>query len=287
MKRSHCNFFYLPSGRAFHRPDCPAILYSSVPPSGTVYFTACEKTGRTPCKICRPKPDDAASHKRRKSAECLPQARLAPAEIQLQLTRAELQAMKRHRQASRERARLDLSSMTERQRADALTLTATRFAFWAAPGYSNFHTRNCVKLNGVENVRGFARYEDALRAGFSPCRHCRPSAKQDAVLSIPIYNQTRSGERIEDVLSLCRAKGFQYSLEKNELQIETRVGRWFVNIRKRPVFVEHQHLDVSVNKKSSVHWQPRMFLSLRDAVEYISRHDEQPSVEKPAPEENE
>ena len=194
--------------------------------------------------------------------------------------------MKRHQQASQERAKLDLSNMTEQQRTDSITLTATRFAFWAVPGYSTFHTRNCIKLNGMENIRGFARYGDAVHAGFSPCRHCKPSAKQDAILSIPIYNQARNGEKIEDIISLCEAKGYTCSLTKNELLIETQAGRWRVDIKKRPIFIEHQHTDGSIKGESSIHWQPRMFLSLQDVVAYITKHDAKLVSETSDPEEN-
>lgn len=100
-----------------------------------------------------------------------------------------------------------------------------------------------------------------------------PSAKQDAILSIPIYNQTRDGEKIEDIISLCEAKGYACSLNNDELLIETQAGCWRVDIKKRPIFIEHQHTDGSIKGGSSVHWQPRMFLSLQDVVAYISKHD--------------
>lgn len=279
IKRSQCNYFYLPSGRAFHKPDCRIILHSSVPPSGTVYFKTCEKTGRTPCRICCPEPNSDPTPEQLQAEERI----LIPLQT---LTNVEMQAIKRHRQASRERAKLDLSNMTEQQRTDSITLTATRFAFWAAPGYQTFHTRNCIKLNGMKNIRGFARYGDAVHAGFSPCRHCRPSAKQDAILSIPIYNQARAGEKIEDIISLCEAKGYACSLDKNELLIETQAGRWLVDIRKRPIFIEHQHTDGSIKGKSKIHWQPRMFLSLQDVVAYITKHDAKLVSKNNDPEEN-
>jgi len=42
---------------------------------------------------------------------------------------------------------------------------------------------------------------------------------------------------------------------------------------KRPVFVEHQHKEISGNRPSALHWQHRMFLSLTDLVLYIEKHD--------------
>ena len=135
----------------------------------------------------------------------------------------------------------------------------------------------------MENIRGFARYGDAIHAGFRPCRLCKPSAKQDAILSIPIYSQAHDGEKIEDLISLCEANGYTCSLNRNELLIETPVGRWRVDIKKRPIFVEHQHTVGSIKGESSIHWQPRMFLSLRDVIAYITKHDANLASENPSP----
>lgn len=187
--------------------------------------------------------------------------------------------MKRYQQASRERTNLDWNNMTEQERADAITLSATRFVFRAVPGYRTFHTRQCGKLNGLTGIRGFARYEEAIRAGFQPCRQYRPSHRQDALLSIPIYNQARENEQVSDIMALCEAQGFQCTLEENTLLIETKAGRWRFDVLKRPIFVEHQHTEGSIKGPSSIHWQPRMFLSLQDVVAYIVRHDAKLTVE--------
>ena len=93
------------------------------------------------------------------------------------------------------------------------------------------------------------------------------------ILSIPIYNQSRDGERLEDIIALCEAHGYTCSVNKKELIIETPAGRWIVNITKRPIFIEHQHTAGSVKGQSSLHWQPRMFLALHDVVSYIAKHD--------------
>ena len=105
IKRSRCNYFYLPSGRAFHKPDCRMILYSSVPPSGTIYFRTCAQTGRTPCKICRPEPNSDPTPEQIQEEETIQITQQA-------LTGAGLQAIKRHQQAYRERARLCSSVLT-------------------------------------------------------------------------------------------------------------------------------------------------------------------------------
>jgi len=266
IQRSNCNYFYLPSGRMFHRPDCRVILYSDVLPAGTVYYKTCEKTGRKPCKICCPEPNDDPTPEQLKEEDRIITKKQS-------LTNSEKQAMKRYQQASKERAGMNLSEMTDQERSDSITLTATRFAFWAVNGYSTFHTRNCPKLNNLTGIRGFARYGDAVHAGFQPCRHCKPSPKQDAIVSIPIYNQSRQSEKVDDIISLCQAHGFQCSLNKQELTIETPAGRWIVDIVKRPIFIQHQHTDGSIKGESQLHWQPRMFLSLKDVVLYIEKHD--------------
>ena len=52
------------------------------------------------------------------------------------------------------------------------------------------------------------------------------------------------------------------------------------------IFIEHQHTDGSVKGESSIHWQPRMYLSLRDVVTYITKHDEKLVAEHIVSEEN-
>lgn len=302
MKRSECHFFFLPTGRAFHKPTCCLIQNAIDPPRGVMYYHTAVAAGYSPCKRCKPTPDETHSQtsqssvqgptkqertdnhffpgakpgKRKKSIYGQPldtTAPLKPSIRNISLTWAEQQAIKRYEQASKERRTKKEMAMDSQESADFYTLTATRYAFWAAQGYSNFHKRNCARLNGLKDLKGFARFSDAVRAGYQPCRHCRPTEKDDAVLSIPLYNQIRNEETIDDIIVLCREKGYQCAYDHPEMIIETPVGRWIVNVVKRPVFVEHQHKELSTSGPSALHWQHRMFLSLTDVVLYIEKHD--------------
>ncbi len=169
INHSHCNYFYLPTGRTFHRPDYRIVLHFQSQPKGILYYETYEAKGKVPCKICRSEPVKLSTYEQL-VIKAQPQAEQQTPPAQNTLTAAEMQAVKRHQQASRERSRLDTVHMTKQQRLDSLTLTATRFAFWTVPGYRTFHTRNCIKLKGMENIQGFARFTDAVHAGFSPCR---------------------------------------------------------------------------------------------------------------------
>ena len=55
------------------------------------------------------------------------------------------------------------------------TLTQPGYGFFAARGYQNFHTRNCSRLVGKSNIRGFDTFSHACRAGYTPCKYCKPS----------------------------------------------------------------------------------------------------------------
>lgn len=273
MKRSHCSYFYLENGQAFHRSTCRFIQHALIPPIGTVYYEKCEKAGKKPCRICKPVPDEAQTkNKKEKTKE---QKNRNEQTIQKRaLTSAERQAVKRHQQASRERAQMKMAQMNEQERRDALTLTATRYAFWAATGYSTFHVRNCPKLNGVSAIKGFARYSEAIHAGYLPCRNCKPSPKNDAVVSIPIYNKERGMESVEDIMAYCEGVGMRCSYQAPILIVETKGGHWQIDTQKRPILVKHKHIGESAKPNSTLHWQPRMFLSLIDVVGYILQHDE-------------
>ena len=266
--RSQCNLFFTSSGKAYHRPTCHILLRSSTPPIGTMYSNACEKAGYVPCKVCRPD----VVEKKPKSKPAHGQVSGKPTKKRA-ITQTEKNAMTRFQKASEERKKTDTSSMSEQEYRDFITFTSTRYAFWAGKGYGTFHVRNCPKVVGLTDVRGFARYGDAIHAGFQPCRRCKPSAKQDAILSIPMGNQVRDNENLDEIIAMCVQKGFKCTYHEPELTIETPAGRWIVDVEKRPILIEHQHIDKEAQEQSAIHWQPRIFLSLRDVVNYISRHD--------------
>lgn len=276
IRRSRCSYFYLENGRAFHRPTCRFIQCASVPPIGTATYEKCAKKGKTPCRLCRPLPEDAQPKGQKKKALASPSGEPIQQTLQKRaLNEGERQAIKRYRQASEERERLKPRKMQGQARSDAFTLTATRYAFWAATGYKTFHIRNCPKLKGVSAIKGFARYSDAAHAGYQPCRFCKPSPKYDALVSIPIDNKERGTESVEDIIAYCEGIGIRCSYHAPELILETKGGYWKMDTRKRPIRIEHKHIGESAKPNAQLHWQPRMFLSLIDVVVYIARHDEE------------
>lgn len=274
ISKTQYNYYHLLSSRVFHRPTCRMIQEAIAQPHGTVYYSTCIEAGRTPCKLCKPTPGDQTLAKVKaekiSSETLLPRA---PQTTRRVLTASEKQAVKRHNQAVKERASLDMSEMTIQEREDALTLTSTRFAFWAVPGYESFHTRNCSKLTGLSGLQGYARYAAARYAGFKPCRLCKPSSKQDATLSIPIYNQERDDESVTEFINRCEAYGFTCSFDENAIVLNTPIARWRFDPWKKPIQLMHQHTEASPRGMSTEHRQPRLFLSLHDVLQYIVKHD--------------
>lgn len=169
------------------------------------------------------------------------------------------------------RANKEFKSQTEKD--DFYTLTQTRFAFWAAAGYATFHRRECRKLKGLSNLRGFSRYKDAIRSGHTPCKYCKPNAKQDIVCPIPINNRKRADECVGDLETLCNEHGYPFQFENGMFLFSTPVGKWKINTMQKPYTVEHINLVTRPGNEFYYHRQPRLFLSLLDTFEYIHRHD--------------
>ena len=182
--------------------------------------------------------------------------------------------MRRQEIAARERERLP-DHLSPQEQEDFYTLTKSGYAFWAAPGYGTFHRRECQKLAHLSNLRGFAKFGDARAAGFKPCKQCKPSARFDIIESVPINQQKRSYERIEDIDVLCEQYGWGHRYETPDLyHIETLVGKWKLLVSTKPVDVYHINLVKIPGNVKGYHRQERLFLSLTDTVEYIRRHDE-------------
>ena len=272
----NCNFrfVYKQSGDVFHRPDCPLAMrlrYSVL--RGAAKYQTCLDHGKRPCKVCNPSPDDeqydyVTGEKRVKQKKRVP----APAQWQTRhLTNPEKVALRRQEVAAKERAALP-ANLEGQADWDQHTLTRSDYAFFAAVGYKNFHLPNCQKIASLSHLRGFARFEDAVKAGLTPCRLCKPSAKFDLIASVPIYQQKRTEEKPEDLDGLCEQYGWEHCLENGEYRIETPVGKWKLLVGTKPVDVYHINL---VNRRGpGYHKQHRLFLSLTDTVEYIRRHDE-------------
>lgn len=125
----------------------------------------------------------------------------------------------------------------------------------------------------MTNLQGFSTYKEAVSAGFTPCKLCRPTKKDDAKFSIPITSCVRANEEIEDIIPLCEEAGFSYYKDDQHFYIDTIVGKWKIIINSSPVKLEHINL-VKTPYELDYHKQPRKFLSYADVVDYIKRHDD-------------
>lgn len=269
IARSDYRYLYSPDSSVFHRRECKAVL-NSKEIRGSVYYQSCTKTGRQPCKICNPVPEqDLAKPMRRQRKKRKISFNVS------ELSADERRALNRHRQALEQRRSVERNSaLSPEKHNDLCTLSQPAFAFFAARGYKTFHLRNCKKLSGITNVVGFSRCNDALKAGYRPCKHCKPKAKFDVEVSLPIYSTKRCGESAEMLKDLCDRYGYKYREEAGMSQIETEVGIWKINAKVSPYRLEHINLTMNPENRTDFHRQPRLFLSLRDTFYYIKRHDE-------------
>ena len=272
LSKTQYNYIFLLNSRVFHKPSCSTIREASTLPQGAIHYSTCINAHRIPCKLCKPSLKDQLIEVKSNS---LPKETLLPnvPVTKRSMTPSEKRSVKRHNQASKERASLDLSAMTSQQREDAITLTATRFAFWAVQGYESFHVRNCAKIKGLEGLRGFSRYNEAIHAGFKPCRLCKPTQRSDVVASIPIYNQERANESVTEMIKQCESYGFTCEFDDRTLTIITPIARWSFDPWRQPYQLMHQHTEASPQGKSEKHRQHRLLLSLKDVVSYIVKHD--------------
>jgi len=254
-------YVYTPTSSIYHKPTCKLIL-SARQIKGTREYDTIARTHRTPCKVCNPSPRDVRAWEKAQLALKPPPQ-----------TKADLMAIKRQKIAAAERKRLlSDSTLSEAQIQDVYTLTQPRFAFWVAQGYQTFHLHSCSKLNGLSNLRGFSLYSEAVHAGYTPCRKCRPTAKHDMTVSIPITSQKRAGEKTEVLEQLCHAEGYTHKFSHNIFYIETPVGKWKIYTTTSPIKVDHINL-IKTPNSNGYHQQPRLFLSFTDTFEYIKRHD--------------
>ena len=168
---------------------------------------------------------------------------------------------------------LQVENLTESERNDIFTLTQPRFAFWVGQGYQSFHLHSCSKLHEVSNLKGFGTYQEAISAGYTPCKKCKPTSKHDVKYSIPITNRIRVDEKVEDLETLCIDAEYPHYKEGPYFCIETPVGKWRINVASSPVKLEHINL-VESPECDAYHEQPRLFLSFIDTFVYIKRHDD-------------
>ena len=268
IDRTAYTYVYSPDSEVYHKYTCGLIL-SAKTIMGTRTYNAILKTGKKPCKVCNPTPTDVY----RPLPPQYKEKRLEKKKIRHLLSSEDAKAVKKQRGIAAERkTKLENTSLTEAEIKDIYTLTQPEFAFWAGKGYQTFHLRSCSKLQELSNLRGFKTYKQAVRAGFTPCRKCKPTAKHDVNVSIPIGNRIRIDEKIEDVEIMCKESGFPCHMEGAYLYIETTVGKWRINIGTSPVKLEHINLAKNPNS-NTYHKQPRIFLSFIDTFDYIKRHD--------------
>lgn len=268
LARTQYIYVYSTTSQIFHRYDCSLIL-SADEIQGSGYYKTAINTGRVPCKVCNPTEDDELHPRFSPRLLKAKSKKLSKRSLGLH----EQRALARHTRASAERKEALASGFsTEEEKRDMYVLTQPEFSFWAGQGYSNFHLRHCPKLSGITNLKGFKYYSAAKKAGFIPCKYCKPTPKHDTAISIPIYNQVRNDETLDDLIRLCDSQGY-YSLYNGSLfVIETPVGHWKLNVQIRPIQVDHKNIAME-GANASYHRQPREFLSLSDAFRYIDRHD--------------
>lgn len=268
IENSEYTYIYSPDSKVYHTRTCRTVSALKVF-QGARWYDTIEKTGRKPCKICNPSPDDGA-----RPSPAMKKLMKAKIQSAVVVCENDKRALNRQKTASAERRRkLREDNLTPTEINDIYTLTQPRFAFWAGHGYRTFHRHSCSKLNGVSNLKGFSTYNEAVRAGYTPCKTCKPTAKHDALISVPIENRVRTDEKVGDLITLCKDEGFLFSVNKTEFYMETSVGKWILDISSLPIKLRHINLVIEPDA-GEYHEQPRIFLSLTDAFRYIKRHDE-------------
>lgn len=267
IEKAGFNYIFSPGSKIYHKPTCSiGIAMKNI--MGIKKFKSVVKSGRRPCEFCKPSSED--EHRRMNTKDKILRLQTKTANMP---PKEDVKAIIRQKIAVEERQRRLLDDeLTETEKADIYTLTQPRFAFWVGQGYRNFHTYHCHKLKGLSNLRGFSTYKEAVNAGFTPCKHCKPTKKDDATISIPITNCVRKDEKIDDIIPLCEEAGFTWYKKDEFFYIETSVGKWKIIINSSPVKLEHINL-VKTPNEYYYHEQPRKFLSYADVVEYIKRHD--------------
>ena len=275
ISNSEYAFIYAPNSNVFHRRECKIMLAAKTV-WGSIHYDKCIQKNLRPCKCCNPLPEHetlkhVASRQKSTGTKQVPiNANHTPA--------YEQRAIKRHRQAQEQRrAFVANTSLSTEKRDDLFTLSQPAYAFFAAKGYDSFHLRHCKKLSGLNNIKGFGMYHEANRAGYRPCKCCKPTSKHDILVSLPIYSTERFNESIDDLKKLSAQANIQYWEDSGLCYMKTNVGIWRVNTNHTPYRLEHINLIKTPHNRTEFHRQPRLFLSLADVIRYIKRHDHVPS----------
>ncbi len=256
------NYLYIDGSTVFHTRTCHTVFNTGKPIFGTTTYKGIVKTGRVPCKLCKPTPFEG------EDVKDIQEPKPKPRPKQKNLSRVE-RALKRHAQVNEERERLLSRELTAQERQDVYTLTQPEFSFWSIAGCDTFHLRHCPRLVGRSHYRGFREFGQALHARLRPCKTCKPSAKFNTQLSIPFENKPRENESVEQLIALCEERGYAHEENDAYFFLATPVGEWRIYAQTKPVKVEHHNLVVG----GDFHIQPRIFLSLHDTFAYIHKHD--------------
>ncbi len=268
ISRTDYNYVYSTRSKVFHSRNCSHVLLS-YDIQGTVSYNTCAKKGLRPCKHCKPSAIDL-----RPSGESVTKkVKKNKPSKRANLTSDERKAIGRFLSAKDERENALRGDLTRDEHNRVMTLTQPGMAFWAAKGHRTFHRRNCAQLNGLNHLRGFARYSDATHAGFAPCRHCKPSKKQDILFSIPITSKERDNDDCSTLVELCTEHCLPHEYDDRYFTMQTMAGKWRIDMSLRPVRLEHINLIRNHGNTTKYHIQPRLFLSLKDTFDYIMRHD--------------
>ena len=190
---------YDPDAKLLHRSDCELLPEDKYLPAYTS-FKAPIRRKYKPCSCCREEYLDALWERNqdtieRKGINFSRQVQTAIQAPQKQaernLAKGEKSAIGRFKWAKEEReTTLKKGVLTDSERNTVMALSQPGLAFWASRGYRTFHRRNCPQITGLTQLVGFPRYQDAVHAGYCPCRHCKPSPKQNVVFLS--RSQTRS-----------------------------------------------------------------------------------------------
>ena len=270
LNRTEYTYIFLPKSKVFHRYDC-SMIKTATQILGCRDYEKAARTGRTPCKICHPTPKDTPRKTKNNPVLSALKQEKKP---KLSMSRDTKHALTRLKQAQRDlRDDMIYKQNPGMAETDVRTLTHTGYAFWAAKGYQTFHLRNCPRLTGLSDLKGFARYDQAKRAGYTPCKRCNPTPKYNVAVSMPITTRVRKDEKQDDLVELCKENGYAYQRETSFFYIETPVGKWKINLSTKPILLDHINLAEKWKDQVNYHRQPRAFLSLIDTFLYIRRHD--------------
>jgi len=269
IERSQYTYLFTLGSQVYHKYTC-GLMIGAKNIMGTRTYEAIAKTGRRPCKVCNPTPTDVY-----KPIPAEVKEKRLQKKVERSLPKEQKKALKRQKTAAKEREMaLRCDNISEVEKDDIYTLTQPRFAFWASQGYQTFHLRACPKLQSGSHLIGFSTYREAIRAGYSSCKKCKPTAKHDIHISIPITNQIRLDEKLSDLEEMCAKAGYEHHAEGPYLYVVTPVGKWRINISASPITIYHINLAMDPNE-NEYHEQPRLFLSFVDVFEYIKRHDDE------------